>query len=390
MKGKIIDIKGGGTYGFIRGEDGERYFYHIADAENQGWRKYDLNIGLELEFEPGRNSKGLNVKKFITKKERNLSTPNDKMSFSKPRLSKAVLLKYIGSDRNFYLFLNKPYHVIEHEKMFSKKSDGKFGFSLSSRFSKENKFKELEEFSFSGIDCAAIIKRQKENIAELYPNNESFEFKPDWRLTLGLGGASVYETDITLHHIYGIPYIPASSIKGVVRSYIIQEAFNNEEAVAILSKEFCDIFGCSKEHEIHKKGQKKNKKEPSYYGQNEPDKADRKGNINFFDAFPINSNDIRVSMDIMNVHYKDYYDSPKNDKGVYVEQEMKPPADWSNPTIINFLTIKKTPFQFLISSKNRPMSKLKLNNQNIVEWTKEALTEHGIGAKTAVGYGYFS
>ena len=41
------------------------------------------------------------------------------------------------------------------------------------------------------------------------------------RLIVGLGAASVYETSMTLHHIYGIPYLPGSAIKGVTRSYRI-------------------------------------------------------------------------------------------------------------------------------------------------------------------------
>jgi CRISPR/Cas system CMR subunit Cmr6 (Cas7 group RAMP superfamily) len=30
-----------------------------------------------------------------------------------------------------------------------------------------------------------------------------------------------------------------------------------------------------------------------------------------------------------------------------------------------------------------------IRDKSIKEWLKEALTNHGIGAKTAVGYGYF-
>lgn len=304
---------------------------------------------------------------------------------------------------NFSLFLNKPYHdVAEHKKMLLKSGDKQF--RLNERFVKKKKdkngklvevtgkekYEALDNFDFSGINCTEITNKQKTNAEILFSkeNVKELKFKPEWRLTLGLGGASVFDTDITLHHIYGVPYIPASSIKGVVRSYIIETVFNNDEEQAILSQCFCDIFGCAKEHEIHRKGQKKVKK-LSYYGKNEPKKADRRGKITFFDALPTDSSQIHIRMDIMNVHYSDYYRSEKKD-GKYKEGEVKPPADWSNPSIINFLTVKDTTFQFLLASKDKSLEDLKIKDKTIYKWLEEALENHGIGAKTAVGYGYMS
>jgi CRISPR-associated protein Cmr6 len=289
---------------------------------------------------------------------------------------------------NFSLFLNKPYHIKSlHDKMLAKSGDKQF--RLSNRFDKEKNFVELQKFDFSGIDCKKITDSQKANIEALFLYSKESNLKPEWRLTLGLGGASIFDTDITLHHIYGVPYIPASSIKGVVRSYIIEEEFNNDEASAIMNKDFCDIFGCSKKHLIHKKEWTKPTEVESFYGKNTPKKGDRKGQITFFDALPINSKDIHISMDIMNVHYKDYYNSEKKD-GKYEEGKVKPPADWSNPNIINFLTVKNTTFQFLLASKDTSFEVLKIKDKTIDQWLKDALENHGIGAKTAVGYGYMS
>lgn len=312
---------------------------------------------------------------------------------------------------NFSLFLNKPYHDSEEaKKMYEKKNGDEYKFSLNERFVKKKrdkkgkpvevtgkeKYEKLDRFDFSGIDCAQITSRQKANIAVLFPKTKALTFKPEWRLTLGLGGASVFNTDITLHHIYGVPYIPASSIKGVVRSWIIETVFDTDEAKAIKCKAFCDLFGCSKEHKIHTKGKDgrtRKSKHLSWYGEQHKAKNidfyESKGKVTFFDALPTSSEDIHISMDIMNVHYKDYYDSTKQKDGTYRKDEMKPPADWSNPTIINFLTVKNTPFQFLLASKDDSLNKLKVDDKTIDAWLKEALTHHGIGAKTAVGYGYF-
>jgi len=385
MKGKIIKYKQDRGFGFIATDDGE-YFFHKNTAQRAGIEIADLAPGKEVEIEVGIGKKGKEeVIRFIAPKL-DCEIPQERNFISDKAYKK-----------NFYLFLNKPYYVSDHAKMYALQANKKCGFSLSTRFSKDNQFEALRNFNFEGINCSAITKNQKLNIESLFSetNTKTLHLKPDWRITLGLGGASVFETDITLHHIYGVPSIPASSIKGVVRSYIIQEQFDNEESKAILDKEFCDAFGCSKEHEIHTKDETgktiKNKK-LSWYGQQYEAKTiahyDRKGATYFFDALPTNSSDIKVRMDIMNVHYKDYYDASKEKDGTYKAGSVKPPADWSNPTIINFLTVKETTFQFLLASKEKEINNLKIGNKTIVEWLKEALQNHGIGAKTAVGYGY--
>ena len=63
------------------------------------------------------------------------------------------------------------------------------------------------------------IDIQKENL-----KNQQYEIilddcqlKTASRLVVGLGAGHVLETSLTLHHIFGIPYIPASALKGVVR-----------------------------------------------------------------------------------------------------------------------------------------------------------------------------
>ena len=142
-------------------------------------------------------------------------------------------------------------------------------------------------------DKARIVK------ALVGTTSEVLKMNLDWRMAHGLGHENVYETAITLHHIYGIPYIPASSLKGVVRSWIITTAFEKNEVNqidlakaeqrALQDKTFCDIFGCD---------------DKSYY------QEARKGQVLFFDAFPLNPPQIKV--DVMNPHYGPYYNDSSN------------------------------------------------------------------------------
>jgi len=188
--------------------------------------------------------------------------------------------------------------------------------------------------------------------------NYSFIRRLDQRMAIGLGGASVYETSMTLHHIYGIPYIPGSAVKGVARSWYIQNKHNSSEEAALKDLDFCAVFG------------------------NEEKKAlkGKRGQIIFFDAFP--TEPPKVQIDIMNPHYGEYYSS----------EGKTPPADYLKPNPIYFLTVAETPFQFMLGYSPLGETDVSKGAELLAKakaWLMAALTTHGIGAKTAVGYGYF-
>jgi CRISPR-associated protein Cmr6 len=179
-------------------------------------------------------------------------------------------------------------------------------------------------------------------------NLETSFFKPDWKMIVGLGDSSVYETSITLHHIYGFPYIPGQAVKGIVRNYVITEYFDKDEKKAEKNNSFIKIFGNQSEA----------------------------GKIIFFDAYP--ASEPKIDFDIMNVHYPDYY------------SKTKEPTDDQNPNPIAFLTVKETKFVFSVGINNLideiDFSGFKENSFS--ELLKNALEEKGVGAKTAAGYGY--
>jgi len=238
------------------------------------------------------------------------------------------------------------------------------------------------------------------------------DLKTNWRLAIGMGTASIYETGITLHHIYGIPYIPASSIKGVVRSYIISEYFGNSdnypfipieekefplvnaEYRALRDENFCKIFGCPKDVKAVRFSKvDSDKYEPLLTKKGDYDyknaettglKTEHIGLVMFFDAFPLKLDENSIQADIMNPHYGDYYGDNTNKIA---------PTDYQNPVPIPFLTVKDTDFQFIIGSKKEKLENFYIGktesgeNKTIEIWLKEAIENHGIGAKTAVGYG---
>jgi len=228
---------------------------------------------------------------------------------------------------------------------------------------------EIDKFKWDEDFINFITFRKKQIITQL--QKEGYKVKNSylslsWRLVIGLGASHPQETSMTIHHIYGIPYIPGSAIKGVTRHWAIlkfaeeiskSENSEFEKAIERVSKalengekmdlkvedlefnQLIEIFGTQKQQ----------------------------GKVIFFDAYP--AGEIKLKIDIMNPHYPKYY------------SEGQAPADWQNPVPIKFLTVEDTKFQFYLVSKSEDLLKKSL------ELLKEALKYHGIGAKTALGYG---
>lgn len=242
---------------------------------------------------------------------------------------------------------------------------------------------------FKNIDFAAIDARFDALSAALEKRGWQFkhiDFAPDWRLILGIGNETVYETGITLHHIYGFPFIPGQAVKGATRSWIISELFGNKEngeldlkhaeERALQNPVFCHVFGSPKMASKDRK---------SAIGEHQ-------GSIVFWDALPVTAPKIEV--DVMNPHYSDYY------KG------NSWPVDYLKTKTIHFLTVGHDS-RYRLSMGVKPGLNKKLaelgdsvfaGNDELSEestlldvaatWCNLALSEHGIGAKTAVGYGY--
>jgi CRISPR-associated protein Cmr6 len=258
---------------------------------------------------------------------------------------------------NFSLKLNKAaYYEVERDK-------AKFYFYKQNRRGNSR----FVQPNFGNLPFDRIASRHLANAKQLFPNEENLitsHFYPDWRMVIGLGGESVFETSITLHHVYGIPYIPASSIKGVVRGWIITNVFLSQipEGTAKRGEKAED------------KALLENPTFKKWFGS-----QDSAGKLTFFDAFPLSRP--HILPDVMNPHYQDYYSDSKGQKG---------PTDFQRTNPIPFLTVSGCMFQFLIGTDETALLKSEMiGGRSIEDWLHSALQNHGIGAKTAVGYGYF-
>ncbi len=219
----------------------------------------------------------------------------------------------------------------------------------------------------------------------------TFVMQVDYRLVGGFGAEHVLETNLCLHRIFGFPIIPGSAIKGVTRAkafWNIGERLDlpqvclkqldelltegNEEKQRNIWLELtsiAELSGWSAAEKGFARWQAVAHEFYRVFGSTE-----RGGAVVFFDAYPVTVPTIEA--DILNPHYGDYYQDKMN---------QKPPADYYNPVPTFFLTVAKgTKFQFALASKQPVFA------QTAETWLRQALTELGIGGKTAAGYGFWN
>ncbi|MBN1543746.1 type III-B CRISPR module RAMP protein Cmr6 [candidate division KSB1 bacterium] len=264
-------------------------------------------------------------------------------------------------------------------------------------------------------------------------NINFYRYKTIWRFICGFAENPALETGITLHHLYGFPYIPGSSVKGLLHYMAdkdLAEKFvhfsrrpaseliaNLKELVEIAEHIIC-LFGslCNADdrenkepmtlfiNHLHSKRQALT--DLGEEGQSLLsricwiDKSPTGGVLCCYDAVPApdsfnETDDPVLQTDIFNPHYPEYY----NSKG------EKVPSDDQNPKPIHFLAVKPgTTFIFPFrleqvrnDSEDDPFLQHRLEiirsyvdmHSDIKRWLKKGLEEWGIGAKTASGYGYF-
>ena len=164
-------------------------------------------------------------------------------------------------------------------------------------------------------------------------------FVTEGRFVTGLGRSHPVENGFAWHPTLGVPYLPGSSVKGMV------QAWAKRDAEPLPSDEHREvIFGS-----------------PRHVGQ-----------IMFMDAIPVAP--VLLETDVITPHYA----------GWTTDQ---PPGDWCGPVPVPFLvTAPQTAFVFALLPRGggNPLAL-----QEVFGWLRAALEQQGAGAKTSVGYGRF-
>lgn len=156
------------------------------------------------------------------------------------------------------------------------------------------------------------------------------------RFVTGMGRNHPIENGFAWHHTLGTPYLPGSSLKGVLRAWLHE----NED-----------------------------KRKEEWFGSLEVGI----GRITLLDMLP--TTPPKLAVDVMTPHYSPYY------------QKGDTPGDWHGPNPIQFLTVEQgASWQVGVLIRQGDQQPIDANE------VKKLLTdavEWGAGAKTAVGYGAF-
>ncbi|MGC8638187.1 MAG: type III-B CRISPR module RAMP protein Cmr6 [Athalassotoga sp.] len=201
----------------------------------------------------------------------------------------------------------------------------------------------FSDYKFGNVDVYTAYKNRMESVANGLKNQgyvvRTFMLKSVSGLCIGMGRDSAIENGITLERNLGIPIIPSSSIKGVIRSYVT-------------------LYGTDEEKS----------KINIYFGSDDDDNP-KSGEVDFLNAYMISGNE-SYKVDIINNHFQEYY------------SEGKAPNDWFSPNPVYFLRISEGKvFEFTILGRDE---KIVSEVQNLIE---KAFKEVGVGGKTSVGYG---
>jgi len=192
----------------------------------------------------------------------------------------------------------------------------------------------------------AFMKRRRVSLC----GASVLRLKASQRLVVGLGLPHPTETGLLLDRLNGVPYIPGSSVKGLLRAAAKLTA---EGSIPNDAREYWNRESIGR-----------------VFGQ-----QNQAGAVIFFDAYPTTWPELEL--DIMTPHYGKYY------------MEGAVPADWYNPTPVQFLTVKAgTAFRFWF----RNIVKYKGSTEDakqVKDLLPIALDWLGIGAKKSAGYGTF-
>jgi len=181
--------------------------------------------------------------------------------------------------------------------------------------------------------------------------------------TTGLGNEHPLENGFAFLNPYGLPYLPGSGVKGVLR----------QAACELSSGEWGDPQGWNAAAVT------------ALFGAEAESDSLTRGALTFWDVIPQIKGD-NLSVEIMTPHQKHYYQD---------DQDGQSPHDSGQPTPITFLTVPPgSGFTFHVQCNQLLLETLapQLRENNRWRILLEHAFEHafnwlGFGAKTAVGYG---
>jgi CRISPR-associated protein Cmr6 len=224
-----------------------------------------------------------------------------------------------------------------------------------------------------------LIEAEVARWAAMTDGAEQFELMNATRLIVGLGGKGALEFGITLSHVTGLPFIPASALKGAARAYgfyRLAEHFRIPPEAKDLEKFEGELFD-NKLREQYRSNPEVDLFCKAFGSQSEA------GWCRFFDGVLSGWHSQRLfTLDVMTPHFPEYY------RG----EGKSAPHDSDNPNPVSFVTVtERNLWAFAVGLRVGVMGEERA--QEVQKYARKclrsALEDMGIGSKTSSGYGYF-
>ena len=188
------------------------------------------------------------------------------------------------------------------------------------------------------------FERWKQSMIE-DPTIRLLRGKVEGRIAVGLGDRGSTEIGLSLHHTWGVPYIPGSALKGVTARAAHQ--LTGDDRWKIDKGEWSnELFGSN----------------------------DEQGLVHFLDAkWDPKGGGKYLYKDILTSHHQDYY----------TKSQTFAPSDMDSPNPVSFIS---TTGEFLIAIQCSDAAWLNITEKFLIE----GLATLGVGSKTSAGYGYLT
>jgi CRISPR-associated protein Cmr6 len=339
-EGTIDHFNGDRGFGFIdRGDGGDNIFFHISNLDEE----FYVEEGKRVEFRTVPGDEGPEAVDL-----RSLEDDTSGYDGGAAVNRTGNLPLYRGADPD--LRLDPDTHAgLVYDKFCDTWSDDQPGFGEpgnDDEWDAEGKWAWVGKFDGhrpGNAERIEVFTRRRRDLVDAR-DGVTLKFETTSRFVTGLGREHPVENGFAWHHTLGTPYLPGSSVKGMLRTWA--DEWRNADDPVI----------------------------PKLFGDNTDDDYGV-GELVIFNAIP--TAPPTLTADVMTPHYQDWHQGGP-DEAV--------PADWHSPNPIPFLVVDSgATFEFGLA----PRSNTDLDLDRVTTWLEDALEWIGAGAKTAVGYGRF-
>lgn len=219
----------------------------------------------------------------------------------------------------------------------------------------------LNEFTYGknlGNSNELQAKAENRQLLATSQNGQTRIYHCEGNFVTGLGNPHPLENGFLWHHTLGLPYLPGSAVKGLVRA-LVETAYHGEDRDAVLKRWFGTVT-----------------KEPT-------EVPEQSGQFIFLDALPTKPCDVQP--EVMTPHMGKWYE--KGDRTPLAKDTQ--PGDWHSPVPVGYLVARNLSLQFAILPRANVAHEPGIQDElaNVWEALDKALEWMGAGAKTAIGFG---